>query len=825
MSDCRVGVRRCFCVWGSLLKRRVLKHLWAFGVSHRDAGFRRDVTPFGLLVLSLVLLFGFYLRVLGVSVLPSEQFTEADAYLYYAQAREISESGGLPDRDLRRWLPEGRDLRQSLNLYAYAVAYTQKAVSFLLPWVSLYAVAVYLPVVCFLLGVLTLCLFLAVWQGEGTSLCVGLLLVSLPGSIERSAGGFGDRDAWCLLIGVSAVTTYLMSVLTPCVRRRVFWTLLSGFFVFLGGLSWEGFGVFVCVILLIEVWRFLSSETEEGFGAYLLWVCCFVPPLYLMSAAYRHGEVFATHLCAFLLLPAVFLLLLRGIRYLLQTGFAVRHVPFADRLRGHRRAVSLGLTLTGLSLGVCYVFSHAEGFGATTVALSESRLMQSVGELETPHLGYWHYRWGGLVVLGSLGFVGLSAVGLWHSKWRLLLLGVAMFPVSTFLQVPLNSVWGLEVSRVVFFVSLGSCLLAFLRLSWQPSPPSLATVAPYLAFAGWFVFWVALARDAKRYDFFMAPALAFWGVAFIETLVGRFSASLHASVYVSDRFRERIPQRYLHRGGVCVFLLIVCVCWPGGGHLLRSVEAGKEMRSATPGATELAASFFWMRDHLKTETAVVAASWDHGNYLNALARVSTITDADHYRRQRIYEFCRFVFCGQSDAEALQWLRRHEATHLLLTADEIRTFAGTYSRLASVSDDRHFEVLELSETDRHELSLAAAKNAPFASIDISEMPSAGVVCFSDGRRETIDTRVFQSGQSATFSGTSDAGGILVWLDEHGGFQSGEYFPAVGWNAFAVKRVFREVASAGFAPIAMPFAGIRLFEIRYDTAASDTASGGK
>ena len=231
-----------------------------------------------------------------------------------------------------------------------------------------------------------------------------------------------------------------------------------------------------------------------------------------------------------------------------------------------------------------------------------------------------------------------------------------------------------------------------------------------------------------------------------------------------------------------------------------------------------------MRDHLKTDTAVVAASWDHGNFLNALARVSTLLDADHYRRQRIYEFCRFVFCGQSDAEALQWLRRHEATHLLLTADEIRSFAGTYSRLASLSDDRHFDVLRLEETAPFALRLSAGA-APFTYIDISEMPAAGVVCFSDGRREPIDTRVFQKGESDTFSGTSDAGGILVWLDDDGGFQSGEYFPAVGWNAFAVKRVFREEVCAGIAPIAMPFAGIRLFEIHADTAATDTASGVK
>ena len=282
--------------------------------------------------------------------------------------------------------------------------------------------------------------------------------------------------------------------------------------------------------------------------------------------------------------------------------------------------------------------------------------------------------------------------------------------------------------------------------------------------------------------------------------------------------------RYLHHVGVCLFLLIACVWWPGGGHIGRTFEAAKEMRSATPGETELAESFFWMREHLNPETAVVAASWDHGHFLRALAGVSTLIDPDHYRPQRISDYCRFVFCGQSDAEALQWLRRHAATHLLLTTDEIRNLAGLYSRLGSLKDDRHFEVIRLEETAPFELRLSDG-SAPFTSIDLSEMPSAGVVCFADGRRETIDTRVFFGGESSTFSGTSDLGGILVWLDEQGGFEIGEYFPTVGWNAFAVKRVFRQVASEAFDPIGLPFAGITLFEIRYDAVETETEALGK
>ena len=45
------------------------------------------------------------------------QFTETDAYLYQHQASIVSETGSLPARDDRRWVPLGRDTTQSLNLY------------------------------------------------------------------------------------------------------------------------------------------------------------------------------------------------------------------------------------------------------------------------------------------------------------------------------------------------------------------------------------------------------------------------------------------------------------------------------------------------------------------------------------------------------------------------------------------------------------------------------------------------------------------------------------------------------------------------------------
>ena len=159
-----------------------------------------------------ILFIAFWIRVQGGERLymkvgdeKVEQFTENDAYLYHWQAKEINKRGILPFRDKHRWLPLGRDNRQLLSLYAYAIAYTHKV----FPWFSLYHIQLYAPILCFTIGLGVLFIFLARTYGVIFASIVGLLLATLPGSIERSAIGFGDRDAWCWMLGVLAVTSYL----------------------------------------------------------------------------------------------------------------------------------------------------------------------------------------------------------------------------------------------------------------------------------------------------------------------------------------------------------------------------------------------------------------------------------------------------------------------------------------------------------------------------------------------------------------------------------------------------------------------------------------
>ena len=86
---------------------------------------------------------------------------------------------------------------------------------------------------------------------------------------------------------------------------------------------------------------------------------------------------------------------------------------------------------------------------------------------------------------------------------------------------------------------------------------------------------------------------------------------------------------------------------------------GKEFREA----------FEWIRAETKPES-VVAAWWDYGSAINELGRRATIID-DEQLRYWVHLMARHVMMAQTEDEALEFLKTHKATHLMLSYREIK----------------------------------------------------------------------------------------------------------------------------------------------------------
>ena len=791
------------------------------------------------LILLALLFLSFWIRMQGVQRIPDGQFTANDAYLYYWNAQKIAELGYLPAIDEHRWLPQGRDVRQTLPFYSYILAWTHKVIEPFFYKVSLYHIQLYTPVVCFTFALGILALFLFRTVGFLFAAIVTLLLATLPGCVDRSAVGFSDRDAWCWLLGTLAVVSYLWKERVPFhpsdnegspgsivvqIRceiknwRRYVATALCGFIVLLGGLSWEGFGVFLLVLLVIELWKFCTTDTEEYLLEYIIWIAMFVPALYLISPVYRDGLFFAAHLTALVLVPPLVIFGLRVIRSIL--------LHFFEPLRIHARKLAGVLTVIAIAGGGIYVFSQVDTFASTTVPFSENRLMQQTTELDNPSFLYWVSRYGGVFVLGSIGLVATS-FHLWKWEGLLLASSLSLFAITIFLRGPLLGLIDVSLCDALFYAAFVLAIfgIGFTCLRKKPVQNEYAFIAVIV----WFLLWVGLSKEAVRYDFFIGMPLAI-GTAVI------FVRSPTSGKPI--QFRGRTFNAKLVTAAFAIGMLGLLLFWgPAGGYAGRSIRVGSE-RPPIPGHSSLAEAYKWMKKELPADTTVMAANWGYGSQLNVLGGVKTIIDQDHFIQHWIHLYYRHVYCAQSKQEALAFLKTHQATHLMITASDLTINAGGNSYVGSNADlDRHFDLyaLDTMPTAPGTQYVLAPKiyqrlvrfmpQTILDAIDIqgTDIETLSVTArFKTGTTSHIPYVAYVGSQRITQKEKMDTenGGILLIFNAQKKLRYSYYIPDTGWNSLAIKlfvrgehtETFKNVYTATPEGIEMP-PEIKIWEIQY------------
>ena len=741
--------------------------------------------------------FCFWIRIHGAEKIPSGQFTETDAYLYHWQAKIIHKHGVLPAKDMHRWLPYGRDNRQLLPLYSYVIAYTHKVLGGLFPNLTLYHIQLYAPVVCFTLGLGILFLFLSRIYGLLFASIVTILLATIPGSVERSALGFGDRDAWCWLLGVSAITSYLWKEQMETGRGRLIVTILSGITVFLGGLSWEGFGFLLAIIVCLELWKFCTTDTEEHLKEYILWMFMFVPLLFLISPAYRSGYGFSTHLFALMLLPVTIILAMRSTRYLL--------LKYVKNCTTHSRKIAWGLTTLAITAATAYFISQSHNFETTAFAFKESLLMQNVGELMDPEFTYWTDRYGAIFVLGSIGLI-LTSTYFGTAHGTLLGIGLFLFVGTTFFRDLVNRWTGEPLCDTLFVISFTLTAIGLGIASFRKTPQKNELVI--LAMFTWFLIWVALARSGKRYDFFIGMPLTFG------------TASLLWLSPSSTTPEKSLKENLITVGIATTILCGILFLTPIGGHFTRLTHAAFVMRPALPGKGDMTDALTWIQKTLP-QSSVVAADWNYGTQLNVLSGVKSIIDSDHYIPHWIHLYYRHVHCAQTEKEALEFLKTHNATHLMLTEWGTTYRAQTYSKIGSKkNNDRLYGFLPLQQVNTPigtQYRMAPTYPiAPFEFIDFDRTKGDEIMITIPFKKG--DTRKITVTKPTTLKMVDiQNGGLALYFDNNTRIEYAYYIPPEGWNSLSVKLFLRKKYSDAFVPI-YPVdqdsnAKIKLWEIQY------------
>ena len=762
----------------------------------------------GAAVLLISLLFvGSKIRLQGIANIPTDHFSSNDAFLYYSQAKAIVADGTLPEVDDRRWVPTGRDLSSTFNGYSYVIAYAYKFIKFFLPGVTLYQVLLFAPTVCFLIGVAVLCAFLYVRFGISVAAIVGILLIIMPGSIDRSTAGFSDRDAWCWMLATLAVTIYLWKENITRATPRYICAGLSGICVFVGGLSWEGFGGFVLVIVVVELWRFLTTDTEENLSEYLLWVLMFVPTLYLLSPVYRSGSSWTTHVTAFLLLPSLIILAIRTFRYFLTHKKHAVSKVITEQISA--RAISLVCCAICILIGIAYIAFQRETFAHSILPFSAAEIMEMVEELQTPHDSFWYGRYGHVLLIASL-CMSIGSIRIWGKKAIPLAALLAFFTTATFLRQYLYHVLSPVLCEYLFYGAVAFTPIAALGIAVLRTE-DVTHELTYVAFAFWLMLWMGLARDALRYDFFIGVPLSVFAALGIQ----------HCSILMTKYIHQRTPRKVFERIHtmtkpaitLAAIALLLFFELPGNNMpalAQRGYQARISPEVVFPGKnTPFANTCHWIQEHL-SEDNVIAAPWSFGHMLNVLGGVKTVIDPDHFILHRIQLYEKHVSNATTEREALEFLKTHNVTHLLLTEEDV---LFTASEKHSAAPNMIPLIPRTQIGTPHYRMRPAFKNSAisFVEIDFHHTPADATAHLKNGKtvelgyvttNDTLQTSHAEQDHehnTAEENGeetTEKNGGILHFFDQKTHQEAIHYLSPQRWNSLAIKLFFRNQHSDAF-----------------------------
>ncbi len=561
----------------------------------------------------------------------------------------------------------------------------------------------------------------------------------------------------------------------------------------------------------------------------------------ILSPAYHQGSGFTSHVSAFLLFPPLVMLLLRTFRYFLTRGHHSVSKFIEEQISA--RAISLVFCAMCLLIGIAYLGLKRQTFVQSIVPFSGASVMETVGELKSPHDIFWYGRYGHVLLIASLCLI-VGCVRLWSKKALILAFTLSLFIAATFLRQYLYHILSPVICEYLFYGAVAFTLIAALGVAALRTEP-VQHEHTYVAFTFWLLLWLGLARDAQRYDFFIGVPLACFAAISIQFITTRFSQRI-ARIKKDEKEEGRngrkqsITHAWTKVGMTCACLALI-LFWelpsnrPFPGLAKRGYETQIAPEHVFPGKdTPMANACQWVSEHLSAGK-VVAAPWSYGHMFNVLGGVKTVIDPDHFIVHWIDLYEEHVSAAASEHEALEFLKTHHVTHLLLTEEDVRYIASKNMGPDEQPEHPLYMVPLIPRApigSPHYRMVPAHKNAPinFVEIDFHHDPATVVTRLKNGKTAKLPyIKHFGKTNGHTHDdhaetdvhaeeSNNENGGILHLFDSKTQQEAIYYLSPRSWNSLAVKLFFRDEHSEAFVPVypeegTETSAKVKIWEIHY------------
>ncbi|MBI1926554.1 hypothetical protein HYR99_20215 [Candidatus Poribacteria bacterium] len=445
----------------------------------------------------------------------------------------IVEQGQLPSVDTQRWHPIGRASKEQLTLTTDVIAGLYQLVHRFHPQTTIEKTALLYPVIISVLSGPIFFLLIRRLLGTSVALLSLNLLFIMPPVAYRTAAGFAEQDALCLLLAFSTYYFYVCGYQATSLRHRYVYMSLSGVLMGLLGLTWYGVSLMLAPIVCVEWVKYLLKNEASDFKLYLCWASPILMALIGFKTVYHHlTEGYALGTFILLCLP----ILIRSLHLSLESIPSIQVSNWFE----NRYRVSFVLTgfasfsLGGMVLWILrstHTISQASLLESFLAPFGPSRLFRTVEELATHSWETWRI-WPGvfffLFIVGSFLCLRRVAVSLTLNFWDVLILYQILLAGTLFTPLFSNAIrrfhpmlpdWIYGGTLVVF-------LGGFVCLTWRAFGKDNLNSTRYdkrdqnaLFLLAWFLITLFGARTNQRFHFFVVPiACALGSYALISLL-------------------------------------------------------------------------------------------------------------------------------------------------------------------------------------------------------------------------------------------------------------------------------------------------------------------
>lgn len=742
----------------------------------------RHIAPAAILILSIVT--AVFVRVKEVDQLQDKYLSGYDSYFYYRQAKTIITEGQLPDRDYMQNYPDGLNLRGRANLNCYGIAYLYKGIQLFAPDISIESVAIYYPVICFILILIVFFGLTNLLFDKSISVIAVTILATIPAALPRTHAGWADRDPLSLLIWLLCLYFYVAAyqALSQERQRYLPLALLSGISMGALGLTWPGVGLLSIIIVVFNTAKLLTrSYDHKKFYLYLCWYIPSVLMMLLFTERYSSNPHRAYTL-AEVALPTLFAIVVPTC-FTIIAGLGILIKQVKTRWM---RSVLWGILVTSLVIFLFVLVPPQQIIDTFLHPAGTESFTATVSEFQEPQLSHWldWYRLFFIFPLFGLSLVTYTVTKTYCMPAKAVTGVLAIALAATILSTHPNM-----QHRLMEIIYLGSVILfigtigvSYFRNSYKSRDHTNLYTDLLLFFLIWALFTLLYNRGAVRFALFLVPPtviLGAYAIKFILKRAARYDESRAANLAMlmcfmvlvwqlrtpclaflinigldtvmsslicanltvlgmifvllqgNQEFSREKKSRVVSKTTCLILSAAICAIIGGVPRVLPNWASLDTITIEDIPTQDEIKAFNWLQTNTPTKS-VVAAWWVHGSRTEALAERATIVDQQH-NPPRIHSMAREVFCAETPEEALKFLKTHKATHFMIQATDVFNRLKSIAATGSPQDmERNIlmEQFRIDEQTSH--SSDASQEKPTQQISLQSAENSDS---SEGRKES------------------------------------------------------------------------------------------